>query len=266
MGGLRSRAIIADPSNKDAENFGKGEVRKFAALTSPQHGSPFANMVINVHRQLSDAGNNHSGLLNRFERIVNAAGGNVHRGAICDLADNSPALAYDTQTDVRSMAFVSSYGPEDRWQLLLNLALKVSTVTLDELLSGTSVKQDEIDIYVFHGPNDTVVDVPSQLAGLPEGGNFSNYPHSFIPLCCIGVTLAPEVADTIYEKLDHSDGWANYIPGFSPSQAGAVPRLPVVGKGLDQDGNWIDAENFRLQCETDVGGMGPPLLRPDDQH
>lgn len=116
MGGLVARRMFDDANFRAVENFQMGSVRKLAALGSPFKGSSFANMYINIHENLghdSDVWSRKR--LEQFEETFAGSNpvGSIHNGAMCDLAENNPAVEFQTVPEVRFHAFVGAAGIED---------------------------------------------------------------------------------------------------------------------------------------------------------
>src|ERR1043165_8926263 len=84
MGGLLTRLYVESASFKRPDNLNSGDIHRLTTLDTPHFGSNFANLLVGLHRANST----------KTESVVSSItdGGLVTGGAVCDLAENSPAL------------------------------------------------------------------------------------------------------------------------------------------------------------------------------
>src|SRR6185295_17673512 len=84
------------------DNLNKGDVHRLITLDTPHFGSNFANLLVGLHR-VSPA---------KTESTVSGiTGGSIVNGAVCDLSENSPALAGIGGTSLRSQVITATGGP-----------------------------------------------------------------------------------------------------------------------------------------------------------
>ena len=107
MGGLLTRLYVDDPTYKRPDNLNQGDVHRLMTLDTPHYGSSFANLLVSLH-------NVGGSTATKLEATVSTLtqGGNILNGAVCDLAENSPALSpLGGGTALRSMTINSTNGP-----------------------------------------------------------------------------------------------------------------------------------------------------------
>jgi pimeloyl-ACP methyl ester carboxylesterase len=245
MGGLVTRTMIAGSTYRRPDNFQEGDVRRLVTLTTPHWGSQFANLLINLHNSFAHG---HKGLDSLETFLSENIGADVHRGAVCDLAENSPALAFAAASDVNGRAYSASEGP-------VNGSLHfVFRQAAKEFQSDE--KTTHIDPYAFLNiPNDALVSVASQQDGLPSI-NYTGYIHFTVPWYVdgYGITGSLAVARAVYLALDGEGGFST-LPKVElgiETLGDGTPRVSGRGRGAA-----VDRENYTRQCVP-----GGPLRQP----
>ena len=236
MGSLVLRNWMLDPDYRRLDNLGAGDVRRLVSLDSPHAGSQFANMLINVH-------NNFSHLpLSSLWYLERLLPGDIHRGAICDLAQNSPAMAFPGVGDVYAHAFAGAGGVVGDLSGLFGGVVKSFFLFPDQVV--------HLQPYYFLDLNDGIVSVDSQhsLGGIPVTLDDTLVHTDF--LGGTAVTASVATAQDAYRRLDAAGGFGLGLPAVTSSGDG-VPR-PPVGRGAD-----IDAANYAVQCAA-----GGPMDQP----
>ncbi len=234
MGSLVTREWMRDTGYRRPDNLDAGDVRKLVSLHSPHQGSQFANMLINVHNNFTDIP------LSRLWMLEKGLG-NPHGGAVCDLAENSPAMVFPGANGVRVHAFTGGGGP-------LN-ALAGGLQTAIEWLFSDAEITEHMRPYYFADANDGIVSVASQSSGgLLPATHDATLTHSE-GLGGPWVTASAQVAEAVYQRLDVTDGFATGLPAVAGTGDGAP--APGVGRGTP-----IDQANFTAQC-----GPGGPMLQ-----
>jgi pimeloyl-ACP methyl ester carboxylesterase len=268
MGGLLTRLYADATDYKRPDNLGQGDVRRLITLDTPHWGSSFANLLVALH-------NGTAAEATYAEATVTGlTGGNMLQGAVCDLSENSTALAALGSTALRSQAITATGGPNGSvanpapyWGgatvFGLNSFEEALTRTFCAQWSGRGVcaRRDfhlpraTVDAYRFREGNDAVVSLTSQGGGL-AGTNYPAYLHFHIPGIpgvTRGVTDGTDVAAQVFQIFDGPD--SGLAAGFAavPSDGSGTPRAPVPGiTGA--------AAAFAAQCAPG-GPMKPPGLQ-----
>ena len=266
MGGLLTRLFAGTPNYMRPENLNKGDVHRLITLDTPHFGSNFANLLVGLHRvNPAKAESTVSGI----------TGGSIVRGAVCDLSENSPALAVLAGgTSLKAQVITATGGPAGTpaspapyWGGATFLGLKSFERALTERyctnymidpFSGEPVclsfafhfPQATVDGFRFREMNDAVVPLSSQQGGL-GGVNFTEYIHFHIPgIPGIqrGITDGSNVATRAFQILDGPDsGVASALPGVLSNGTGTPRTVPGRGAPLDQ-------QDYANQC-----GPGGPI-------
>lgn len=260
MGGILTRLHIGSNQFKRPDNFGQGDVRRLITLNTPHSGSTFGNMVTGLHG-LKPAATNSA--------VQSITGFNPAGGAVCDLAENSPALAgLNSATTIKAQAITGTGGPTGTAATPARFFggfLSFGNIE-GELTKKVCVRrnafficvqeefvfpQDVVDAFRFRQANDTIVARVSQqgghcsVAGL-AGVNFGNVIHSG-PGVVDGVLSVGAVATRAYQLLDGPvTGFADSFPGVASTSLGAACTVP--GRGVGQD-----AQDHANQCGTGGG-------------
>lgn len=243
MGGLYSRQWINSANYRNPSQFGQGNVRRLATLTTPHMGARLANALVNLHQNFfnTETGE-HDTRLSLLETGLDVAqDGDVHQGAVCELVENSSALESGSTSGVRALAYVASGGPQFDWAPGLRVLLWT--------LFSQEQRQAHTDPYIYSGGNDGIVSRFSQIGGLPVGHEFPDYYHSSGLGFGGTVTGSEDVALRIYRDLDTPGSWLDPMPGFAvePGMTG----VPFFG-GRGQE---IDSANVAQQCDQQTGPM-----------
>lgn len=101
MGGILTRMYADSDQFQRPDNFYSGDIRRLVTLDTPHKGSSFANLAVSLHQALP------------FQTYWTVkAIGDITQGAVCDLAENSPALKSDLpETDLPAVAVTGTGGP-----------------------------------------------------------------------------------------------------------------------------------------------------------
>ena len=266
MGGILTRLYIGGANFKRPDNFGQGDVRRLLTLDTPHSGSTFPNMVTALHRLKPAATDAAVHSITEY----NPAG-----GAVCDLAENSPALAgLNAATPIKAQAITGTGGPAGSaasparffggflgFRNIEGAMTKKVCVRRNAFFICEQEEfvfpQDVVDTFRFRQANDTIVSLISQqdghcgVAGL-AGVNFGNVIHSG-PGVVNGVLSTGAVATRAYQLLDGpTAGFVDSFPGVASNSLGAACTVP--GRGAAQD-----AQDFANQCGA---GGGLDLTAP----
>jgi pimeloyl-ACP methyl ester carboxylesterase len=252
MGALLTRIYVGTPQYKRSDNLGLGDIHRLISLNTPHFGSSFANLVIALHRvqpQLT-------------ERVVtDLTEGIIVRGAVCDLAENSPALAaIPASSPIPTLAITGTAAPPGTpdapalyWQGFLGIFN-----SFEAKLRFPAFPRDIVDNFRFRQPNDAVVGLSSQQGGLRSTINFPDALHfgrvipgigSPIP----GITFNSQAADQAFQSLDGPDS------GFNPNtpaviSTGTGEALTVPGRGVT-----LDKQDYAAECSP--GGPLKPAVQ-----
>lgn len=263
MGGLLSRLYAQDNSYRRPENINDGDIHRLLALDTPHFGSNFANLLVALHNAKPDA---------TETAVDNVVPGNpeVVNGAVCDLAENSPALQQLSGGTSLPAHVISATGgpagsdasPADFWGGVAGQSnfeaelTKTDCVRRDIFFHCVEREpvfpQDIVDGHRFRERNDAIVPLSSQLGGILLASNTSdNFPNLLhFGVNKLGITFVPgptnteAVADRALALLDEaatSDAWAGSFPGVLADGTGAPRTVP----GIPGD---QDADVFSAQC------------------
>lgn len=246
MGGVITRATTELTDYMNASNFYKGKVRKAVFLASPHAGSQLANMLISLHTDFfHETAGSHEGKLQVLEyELRKTLGGDLHSGAVCDLAEGSVAMNYPGYSDVKTFSFTGANGAIGSLGLVGNAAAFIFPFVEFE---------NYVTPYNFNHPNDSFVAVDSMtLNGAINSKNDVNLNH-------FKIARDSQVKEDVFRILDWDQAFPPAgsgtpaftlgMPSNSTSEDG-VPR-PGVGRGFDPNlGEDIDAYAYRTQCES----------------
>jgi pimeloyl-ACP methyl ester carboxylesterase len=103
MGGILTRLYAGSNSFQQPSNYNQGDIRRLVTLDTPHFGSSFANLLVDLYQA------NPSKTVSTVSGLT---GGSVTQGAVCDLAENSPALAtLSGGTPLSSQVITATGGP-----------------------------------------------------------------------------------------------------------------------------------------------------------
>jgi len=241
MGGILTRLYANSTDNVRPDNYGRGDVRRLITLSTPHGGSTLANLLVSL-REVAP-------------RRVDAIGGvigSVRGGAVCDLAQNSPALSRLGATPVRGSAFIATGGtfPAYRGEIEFALTARVCngwTLALPPQCNSFAYlfPQDRVDGFRFRQSNDQIVGITDQLGGV-GGWSFPGLVHT-------SINTSEAVAQKAFELLDGpvSGLAAASFPAAASTGLGspAAPPRGVPGLGAAQD-----QADYLAQC-----GPGGPM-------
>jgi pimeloyl-ACP methyl ester carboxylesterase len=265
MGGLLTRLYAGSQNFQRPDNLNKGDIHRLITLDTPHFGSNFANLLVELHR-VTPA---------KTESTVSTlTGGSVVRGAVCDLAENSPALqGLSGGTSLMGQVITATGGPAGTpavparyWGGATIFGMKSFESALTETYctnwvvdptSGAPIcmstafyfPQATVDAFRFREQNDAVVPLSSQQGGL-GGTNFTAYIHFHIPGIPgvqRGITDGNDVATSTFQILDGPDGGlAPTLPAVQSNGSGGPKTVPGRGTPLDQ-------QDYANQCSP--GGV-----------
>jgi pimeloyl-ACP methyl ester carboxylesterase len=270
MGGLLSRRYVAADDYKRAENLGQGDLRRLVTLDTPHWGSSFANLLVSVHAV-------GGATATRLETTVTSltSGGDMRGGAVCDLAENSPALAeLGGGTALRSVPITATGGPAgtpaapaDYWGGVTWFGINSFESALTQTYCsrfevgpfGDPVcvewlpvfPQDRVDAFRFREGNDAVVGLASQRGGL-TGSNYPGLIHFHVPAFGGGITDDGGVTTRVRGLLD----------GPPTALAAAWPGVPsdAAGTARTVPGMPSDAADYSAGCAPG-GPLKPVAMR-----
>jgi hypothetical protein len=234
MGGLLTRLYADSSEFQRPDNFNAGDIRRLITLDTPHFGASTANLIVSL---------NANSLI--FRAIGNLLAGlsglgfsnpTIQNGAICDLAENSPALqALTGGTNLSAQVITATGGPDGTpsgglyWppfetaltaQTCFPFAFPICTPTY-------IFPQSIVNDFRFHESNDTIVPLSSQQAGL-GGIDFATYIHTT-------VTGGQDVANQTFQLLDGPiSGFAVSLPPVSSNGLGNPLTVPGRGTVLDR--------------------------------
>lgn len=257
MGGILARLFINGEQNRIPDNLNQGYVRRLVTLDTPHFGSSFANLLVALHNTAPDQAEDMVGLLLR--------GAKVTGGAICDLAENSPALqALNGGTIVPSYAISATNGPAGSRNKPAKFWLPFEIALTD----GDCVEWNKqftqcrtwvsdfptatVDGFRFRSMNDAIVSLESQGGGI-NGTNYTDLLHFSLPVMGGGPTKSSAVATEVYSALDAPVSTFNTagFPSLEVSRGDGTPRYPVPGRGAT-----LDRADYLAQCSP--GGPMKP--------
>jgi pimeloyl-ACP methyl ester carboxylesterase len=261
MGGLLTRLYAGSQTYQRPDNLNKGDVHRLVTLDTPHFGSNFANLLVALHRATPA----------KTEAAVSAlTGGTVVNGAVCDLAENSPALqTLAGGTALRSQVITATGGPAGT---AANPALYWGGATIFGIRSFESAlteqyctnwvvdpsgqappvctshafyfPQPTVDAFRFREMNDAVVPLSSEQGGL-GGFNFGEFIHFHIPGIPgvqRGITDGQNVSTQVFQILDGPDsGLVSALPAVQSNGSGGPKTVPGRGTPLDQ-------QDYANQC------------------
>ena len=250
MGGLLTRLYAGSSAYQRPDNFGLGDVRRLVTLDTPHSGASTANLIVSlnanslVFRALGD-------LLSGI-RGVGFSTPIFNQGAVCDLAENSPALqSLADGTNLSSQVITATGGPPGTasggpYWLPLELALTAQACFINSPVPvgcAYIFPQDVVDDFRFRQQNDAIVPLSSEQGGI-GGINFPTYIHT-------SVTGGADVANQTFTLLDGpSSAFVNALPGVGSNGLGNPLTVPGRGTALDQS-------DYASQCTVAGAPLNP---------
>jgi pimeloyl-ACP methyl ester carboxylesterase len=264
MGGLLARLATGHDEYAVPDNLGYGYIHRLLTLATPHFGSSFANLLVALHDTNPEQ---------LRETIEDVAKGNATRGAVCDLAENSPALAeLAAGTALPGRVVTATGGPPGTQQTPAEFwggasifhvrnfeGALTKTECVDRNIFFQCVEyrsvfpQDVVDGHRFREGNDAIVSASSARGGFDaNSGIVTNYPNllHFAASIVDGVTNTEAVATAALPLLDAElpdAAWAAAFPAV-PSNSSGVPRTVPGSPAKD------DAAVYLEQC-----GPGGPM-------
>ncbi|HRQ64116.1 MAG TPA: alpha/beta fold hydrolase [Xanthomonadaceae bacterium] len=250
MGGLLTRLGAQHEDFVRPDNLGEGDVRRLLTLATPHFGSSFANLVVALHDAEPEQTRETIG-------DVVPGGAEVTNGAVCDLAENSPALNELAGGTALPARVVTATGgpagtpqePANYWGGRFGFSNFEGALTETECLQRNILfvcverrhlfPQDIVDGHRFREGNDAIVPVSSARAGFSAAaGNVANYPdllHFGAPFVA-GVTNRNVVANQALPLIDAalpSNNWAVAFPAVQSDGSGSPLTVPGIPGGND---------------------------------
>jgi pimeloyl-ACP methyl ester carboxylesterase len=253
MGGLLTRLYAGSSAFQRPDNFNMGDVRRLITLDTPHFGASTANLIVSMNansvifRAVADVFLGGLG----FPNILPFP---IQNGAVCDLAENSPALqGLSGGTNLPTQVITATGGPPGAPSGGLYLAPLETTLTAQSCFPLSPLlpvcipfyifPQDIVNGFRFRQSNDAIVPLSSQQAGV-GGINFASYIHT-------SVTGGQDVANQTFQLLDGpSSGFAVSLPPVPSDGLGNPLTVPGRGATLDQ-------QDYAGQC---IGASAP--LKP----
>ncbi|MDT8999723.1 alpha/beta hydrolase [Paucibacter sp. APW11] len=267
MGGLLTRLYVGGDKFKRPDNFGQGDIRRLISVDTPHSGSTFGNLVAALHQA------NAADADRAVQAITNFAPAG---GAVCDLAENSPALAaLNGGTSLKVQAITGTGGPAGSPAAPARFfggVLGMKSIE-GELTRKVCLKRDwkfscvqeayvfpqaTVDAFRFRQANDMIVSLISQQGGSCSGAglagfNFPTAKHSG-PSLIDGVINLSAAAQRAYQLLDGpASGFADGFPGVASTGLGVACTVPGRGAALD-------AQDYSAQCAPG-GPLKPAAAR-----
>ncbi len=248
MGGILTRLYANSAQNTRIDNFNLGDVHRIVTLDTPHWGSTLANLLVSLHTVAP-------GKVDLIGEII----GSVSKGAVCDLAENSPALQGLGATPVLGAALNASGGTFPAYRTAIENILTANvcngwSFTLPPHCTSHAFlfPQDRVNGFRFQAENDQIVGLIDQQGGI-GGQNFPALVHT-------NVNSSPDVANAAFALLD---GPSMNLPGTSFPAADstgqgnpAMPPRGVTGLGAAQD-----QTDYMSQCKPG-GPMSPASTLP----
>jgi pimeloyl-ACP methyl ester carboxylesterase len=256
MGGILTRLYAGSSAFRRPDNLNMGDVRRLVTLDTPHAGASTANLIVSMEKNSATfrvLGAAFAG----FGSIFNSTVLNVQNGAVCDLAENSPALEGVTATSLPSQTITATGGPAGTptggpYSAVIETLLTSQVCLVGSfpfcLVSAYVFPQDVVNGFRFRQANDTIVPLSSQQGGL-AGLNYSNYIHT-------SVNTANDVANQTFTLLDgQASVFSSSLPAVSSNGLGNPLTVPGRGVTLDQ-------ADYASQC---IGSSVPlkPLIVTD---
>jgi len=252
MGGILTRLYADSGQFLRPDNYNVGDIRRLVTLDTPHWGSSLANLLVSLHQVRATA----------IYWAARAAG-DITQGAVCDLAENSPALQGLTSTGIFSKAVTGTGGPFPNYLIGLEQLL-TANVCLGATIGGVCVgatvhvfPQDRVNGFRFSNLNDAIVGIVSQQGGVSTG---PTYPLlHFGPYISVfgfgigGIVSSPQVASDVFSLLDGTVG--SFAAGF-PSSPSTGLGNPFSVTGLNPG---TDAADYAAQCVAG-GPMKPAAV------
>lgn len=241
MGGILTRLYANSAQNTRIDNYNLGDVHRLITLDTPHWGSTLANLLISL-RQVAPA---------RVDFIGDVIG-SVKQGAVCDLAENSPALQGLGATAVPGSAITATGGTFPAYRTAIENALTANvctswSLTLPPHCTGHAYlfPQNRVNGFRFQQANDQIVGLTDQQGGL-GGANFAALVHT-------NVNGTPGVATTAFGLLD---GPASALAGagFPAAQSNGLGNPAAPPRGVPGLGAAADQADYAAQC-----GAGGPM-------
>jgi pimeloyl-ACP methyl ester carboxylesterase len=266
MGGLMARGLIQQADYLKPTNYNKGLVHRLITIGTPHHGSGIAQILFE-HRNDPILG---AGLT--LGQAMQAIGKPVDQGAVEGFINDplSTALSNIQATPVKAHAIVAS------WQ-------SGATFTHDALQALVRVVTGDILHTLEHEAfkdqdNDTIVEIPSQFAGLQPGSpatsSFPSTVHAAFPLAADttetnSVPIQQEVA-SLLASTNPAD-FAVSLPAPSSLTSGLPDRDFFLEKMERSAWARIQEKRRRIRLSTfQIAAAGSlwslpamPLLGPD---
>lgn len=251
MGGLLTRLYAGSVNFARPDNFNLGDVHRLVTLDTPHFGSNLANLLVSLDAN-SQAFRNLASVAAAF-RAVGFGSFTIYQGAVCDLAENSPALqGLSGGTNLTSEVISATGGPPGApnggnyylpIEILLDLPSCIPGFSPGCIVPPPLFPQSVVNGFRFRENNDAIVPLSSQQGGL-LGANYPSQIHT-------NITKFNGVTTQVFPLLDQPDS------SFDPS----LPAVPSNGLGTPKTvpgrGSPLDQQDYSFEC-----GAGGPMALP----
>jgi pimeloyl-ACP methyl ester carboxylesterase len=242
MGGLLGRLYAQSADNARPDNLNAGDLRRILTLATPHFGSSFANLVVALH---------HDDDVQTQETIDSLLGEDIAGGAVCDLAENSPALDAIATTSLPAHAVVATAGPEgttaqpaEYWGGVFGMKNFEKALTREPCVDRNiffqcvqrefEFDQTIVDGYRFREDNDAIVPASSARGGLAQANTAEfDVIHFGADLAGLSVVAGPTneqaVRDHSFALLDASltdPAWSGSWPPSTADGTGSPASVP----------------------------------------
>lgn len=270
MGGILTRRFAASGTYLRPNNFAQGDIRRLITLNTPHWGSSFANLLVSLHAVDANTATKVE------STVMDLTHGDMRLGAVCDLAENSPALAQLAGGTNLTSRVVSSTGgptgspeaPAPYWGGATWFGINSFERALTETYCSEWIyahpgricvetqhffPQDRVDAFRFREPNDAIVALSSQQGGLALATNFPSLIHFKLPTSSSGITDNETVTSHVHALLDGAESnFAASLPGAQADGSGTARSVPGMPS---------DSADYASRCTTG-GALKPSAVGP----
>ena len=242
MSGLLTRLYAGSINFARPDNFNLGDVHRLITLDTPHVGSNLANSLVSLDAN-SLAFRTMASVPAAF-RAMGFGYFTIYQGAVCDLAENSPALqGLSGGTNLTSEVITATGGPPGApnggnyylpIEILLDLPSCIPGFLGCPIIPPPLFPQSVVNGFRFRENNDAIVPLSSQQGGL-LGANYPNQIHT-------DITKFSGVTAQVFPLLDQPD--SSFYPSLPavPSNGSGAP-LTVPGRGSP-----LDQQDYSLEC------------------
>jgi pimeloyl-ACP methyl ester carboxylesterase len=252
MGGLLTRLYAGSDQFKRWDNFALGDVHRLVTLDTPHFGSSLANLLVSLNK---NSGDFQHGVLALREALARMGfeTPSIYGGAVCDLAENSPALQGLSGGPTELLSWVITANPEPGasdggpYYGLIERLLTFPVCSpsfYDNCIPSFLFPQDIVNGFRFRQDNDGIVPLNSQRGGR-GGTNYGEPIHT-------KVQNDPDVIKQVFQWLDSPD--SRFYPSLPPVLSDGKGH-PLSGPGgVPGLGESQDEKDYSDEC-----GPGGPM-------